>query len=101
MTEIETTVENEAGIHCRPSSDILLKRQEFANCEVRISSDKGDADLSSILSLIGLGLAQGDKLTVHADGEDEEIACQILAELFSFHFDFPPVVMENGLEEEK
>ena len=89
MTEMRTTVENEAGIHCRPSSEILLKRQEFPNCEITISSKKGDADLSSILSLIGLGLAQGDQVTVKADGEDEENACSIIAELFAYHFDFP------------
>jgi len=89
MTEIQTTVVNEAGIHCRPSSEILLKRQEFPNCEISITSKKGDADLGSILSLIGLGLAQGDQLTVKADGEDEENACTVIAELFAYHFDFP------------
>jgi phosphocarrier protein len=90
MIEIHTVVENEAGIHCRPSSEILMKRQEYPNCSISISSNKGDADLDSILSLISLGLAQGDNVTVKADGENEEIACKTLAELFAFHFDFPP-----------
>ena len=89
MTEIQTTIVNEAGIHCRPSSEILLKRQEFPNCEISITSKKGDADLASILSLIGLGLAQDDLVTVKAHGEDEENACRILADLFAYHFDFP------------
>lgn len=90
MTEIETTVQNEAGIHCRPSSEILLKRQEFPDCEITVSSDKGDTDLSSILSLIGLGLAKGDRVIVKTDGEDEENACKTIADLFAYHFDFPP-----------
>jgi len=90
MIEIHTVVENEAGIHCRPSSEILMKRQEFPNCKIKISTNKGDADLNSILSLISLGLGQGDKVTVKAEGEREEIACQTLADLFAFHFDFPP-----------
>jgi phosphotransferase system HPr (HPr) family protein len=67
-----------------------MKRQEFPNCEITISTEKGDADLNSILSLIILGLAQGDKVTVKADGENEELACRTLADLFAYHFDFPP-----------
>ena len=90
MVEIETVVENEAGIHCRPSSEILLKRNEFPDCDISISTEKGDAELNSILSLISLGLSQGDRVTVKADGEDEENACRILADLFAYHFDFPP-----------
>ncbi len=89
MTEIQTTVENEAGIHCRPSSEILLKRQKFANCEISVLTLKGNTDLNSILSLIGLGLAKGDQVTVKAHGEEEENACRTIADLFAFHFDFP------------
>ena len=44
-----------------------------------------------MLALIGFGLAKGDKVTVQADGEDEENACKTIADLFAFHFDFPPV----------
>ena len=90
MTRIETVVENEAGIHCRPSSEILMKRQEFSDCNIRVISDKGEADLSSILSLLGLGLGKGDKVTIEAEGRDEEIACKTIADLFAYHFDFPP-----------
>ena len=90
MIKIDTVVENEAGIHCRPSSEILLKRNEFPNCEILISSEKGDAELNSILSLISLGLSQGDSVTIQANGEDEEKACRAIADLFAYHFDFPP-----------
>ena len=90
MTEKEAVVENEAGIHCRPSSVILMKRQEYPECSVSISSDKGDAQLDSIISLLGLGLAKGDKVIVKADGKDEETVCREIAELFAYHFDYPP-----------
>ena len=90
MTEIDTVVENEAGIHCRPSSVILMKRQEYPGCTVSISSEKGDVQLHSIISLLGLGLAKGDKVTVQAEGENEETACREIADLFAYHFDYPP-----------
>lgn len=90
MKEITVTVENEAGIHCRPSSEILMKCQSFPNCSISVSTAKGDAELSSILSLIGLGLMKGDVVTVKAEGENEEEACRVIADLFAYHFDFPP-----------
>ena len=90
MVEIQTIIKNESGIHCRPSSEILLKRQNFSNCELTISTIKGDADLNSILSLISLGLSKGDSVTIRANGEDENCACTTIAKLFACHFDFPP-----------
>ena len=90
MTEIETVVKNSAGIHCRPSSEILLKRQEFPDCLISIETDNGNTDLDSILALIGLGLAQGDRVKVKADGPGEEEACRVIAGLFSYQFEFPP-----------
>jgi len=89
MTERTTEVRNDAGIHCRPSSEIVAAAGEFKGCKLRVKTDKGDSDLSSILSLITLGLMKGDTVTVVADGDGEEEACEKIASLFAFHFDFP------------
>lgn len=90
MTEQKTIVKNKAGIHCRPSSMIMLAAQEFSSCNIRIKSAKGDSDLSSILSLISLGLENGDEVTVLAEGEREDEAAARIADLFAYEFDFPP-----------
>ncbi len=89
MTELQAVVENEAGIHCRPSSEILLKCNEFSNCCISVSTENGDVELNSILSLISLGIAYGETVTVKTDGENEELACRTIADLFAYHFDFP------------
>ncbi len=90
MTEKKTVVENKAGIHCRPSSMIMLAVQEYPGCSISVRSTKGETKLDSILSLISLGLEKGDELTVAADGEDEAKACERIADLFAHEFDFPP-----------
>jgi len=69
---------------------IMLAVQEFHNCKITISSKHGSSDLESILSLISLGLERGDEVTVTADGENEEVACSRIADLFAHEFDFPP-----------
>ncbi len=90
MVEQTVTVQNEAGIHCRPSSEILLAVQKFPDCSFFIKTSKGDTELTSMLSLLGLGLCKGDEVTVSVEGEKEKEACDTIAALFAYNFDFPP-----------
>lgn len=82
-------VQNRDGIHCRPSSIILLAAKEFPDCKFRVLTRKGESDLTSILSLISLGLECDDEVTVEVSGRDKEAACEKIASLFAFEFDFP------------
>ena len=83
-------IKNEAGIHCRPSSRIMQKVLDFPECSFNVKSSRGEADLTSILSLMSLGLEQEDEVTIIVNGPDEEKACEEIAELFGYEFDFPP-----------
>ena len=89
MVSRKVKVKNRAGIHCRPSSCIMLKASEYPRCDFKISCANGESDLSSILSLISLGLQWGNEATVTASGEDEAAACEAMAQLLEFEFDFP------------
>lgn len=90
MEERTVTVVNEAGIHCRPSSEILLAVQRFPNCTISVEASQGKVELNSMLALLGLGLAKGEQVKISAEGEKEHEACDVIAALFAFHFDFPP-----------
>ncbi len=93
MLEKKVTIENSAGIHCRPSSEILNAVNDFPDCEFFVISDDGDeTELNSILALISLGLQRNDQVTVKVEGDDEseeEDAIKIISDLFEKHFDFP------------
>ena len=89
MVECVVTIQNEAGIHCRPSSEILLTVQKFPDCVIHVESKQGTIELNSMLTLLGLGLCQGDTVTIKADGKNEEEACEAISALFAFNFDFP------------
>ncbi len=91
MQRKSVVVRNKAGIHCRPSSAILMEAQKFPACRIKVKSRKGESELNSILSLISLGLCCGDEVTVEADGANEKAACEKMAEMFAFEFDFPLV----------
>ncbi|MGM9646469.1 MAG: HPr family phosphocarrier protein [Eubacteriales bacterium] len=73
MREFEYTIKDELGIHARPAG-LLVKAAKATNC--RISVVKGDktADATRLFAVMGLGIKQGDTVTVTCDGENEEEA---------------------------
>ena len=90
MAEKTVIVKNRDGIHCRPSSAILTAAAEFGDTQFHLNSEKGESDLGSILSLLCLGLQRGDSVTITTSGTKAEEACEKIAGLFEFEFDFPP-----------
>ncbi len=89
MIEMQATIRNAQGIHCRPSAVIMKETQKYDG-EVRVLSDKADCDLRSVMGLLALGLERGEVITIRVDGNGEEEMCKRLVALFETEFDFPP-----------
>ncbi len=89
MIEVQTTVRNTAGIHCRPSALIVKAVGDFSG-DLRIINPEGrTADPRSIMDLLALGLHEGHRITIQVEGPGEEAMAERIAELFARHFDFP------------
>ena len=85
------TIKNSAGIHCRPSSDILNTiNREFPDHRLEISKDGTPVELNSILALISLGMGCGCVAELTVEGADEDAAIKRIGDLFEHEFDFPP-----------
>lgn len=89
MTERTVVVQNGLGIHCRPSA-VIIKAVHGCPCRFRVTADSGEADLTSLMALLSLGLDAGATVRIRASGPDEQLWCDRVAELFETHFDFPP-----------
>jgi len=89
MIEVKAVIQNEAGIHCRPSA-ILVKAGCAYTGEVHVTADSGTCNLKSALELIMLGLEKGAEVTIQVSGPNEAEEAKKFAELFETHFDFPP-----------
>ena len=89
MAKAQAVVQNEAGIHCRPSA-ILVKAGTAYAGEILVQAESGTCDLSSALELIMLGLEKGAEVSIQVTGPDEEAFVDQLVELFETRFDFPP-----------
>ncbi|MEN8256220.1 MAG: HPr family phosphocarrier protein [Verrucomicrobiota bacterium] len=89
MFEAKAIVQNEAGIHCRPSAVLVKEGLAYAG-EILVAAESGSCDLTSALECITLGLEQGAEVVIQVTGPDEEAFCKKLVDLFEYHFDFPP-----------
>ncbi|OON96664.1 MAG: PTS galactitol transporter subunit IIC [Epulopiscium sp. Nele67-Bin005] len=78
MKSIEMSITNEAGIHARPAGEIVKKAKEFSST-INISKDGKAVGATKLMSLLSLGVKQGDVVTITAEGDDEEAAAEAIA----------------------
>jgi len=90
MTEIKATIQNEAGIHCRPTAEIVKAAAEYDGI-VTMTSEKGSCKLGSALELLMLGLERNTEIILRVEGPHEETVAEQFKTLFETQFDFPPV----------
>lgn len=94
MTQIETTLKNELGLHMRPAQG-LMKLAIEQPCEVHIDKDGVRANAKSIVELIGLAAAAGDKLIITCDGDGEAESAKIIQEFLE---NLPELYEEERIE---
>lgn len=75
MKTFEYVVTDELGIHARPAGALVKEAKKYQS---RIMIQKGgkEADASKLMALMGLGVKCGDRITIKAEGTDEETALQ-------------------------
>jgi len=80
VAEATIRIENPKGLHIRPIMDIADLSIQF---ESRIVMHKGDrqAEGSSVMQLLALGIECGDELRIVAEGDDAQKAVHALIEL--------------------
>jgi phosphocarrier protein HPr len=86
MIETEVEVINRAGIHTRPSALIVKCAAKFKS-EVNLIREGFSINGKSIIGVMQLSAAQGTKITVQCEGEDEQEAANALSTLFGTGFD--------------
>jgi phosphotransferase system HPr (HPr) family protein len=87
MIIIAATIQNEHGIHCRPSAMIIRSIADYPGT-IEVHCEHGSANPRSMLALMSLGLSCGTPLTIQVDGPDEQTMADRLKELFETRFDF-------------
>lgn len=79
------TVVPEEGLHARPAAKFVETANEY-DCTLEVEAageDRDPVDARSMLAVTSLGVAQGDDVILHAEGDDAEAALDALETVLS------------------
>jgi len=82
MKQFLATINDPAGMHARPAGEFVRLVKNFPECSITLDNGIKRVNANSIISILSLGLKTGAKLSVTADGADEESAIHALSEFF-------------------
>jgi len=82
MKQFTYTITDPVGIHARPAG-LLVKAAKALDSTVTISTQAGkSAGAAKLMALMGLGIKQGDTVTVTLEGGNEDANTQTLEQFF-------------------
>jgi phosphocarrier protein HPr len=85
MPEITLVVNSKVGLHARPASLFVKTAGKFTS-DITVNHGERTANAKSILNVLTLGVNQGAKITVEAEGPDASEALAALQDLVNDNF---------------
>ena len=82
MMQFEHTVKDPLGIHARPAGLLAKAAKAYADTVITVEKNGNAVKASQLMKLMGLGVKQGDVVTVTADGASEDAAIAAMKEFF-------------------
>ena len=80
------TISNQVGLHARPATFFIQKANEY-KCSIWVEKDDRKVNAKSLLGVLSLGIVCGTTINIIADGTDEQLAVDTLAELVNSKFE--------------
>jgi len=85
MIEREIEIINRLGLHARAAAKFVHLAGRFSS-RIVVAKDGEEVDAKSILGLLLLAAAQGSKVVIRCEGDDEEEALAALTTLVGDRF---------------
>ena len=80
MVSKEITVQNQVGLHARPATFFIQKANEFKSL-ITIAKDERKVNAKSLLGVLSMGITKGTRVSIIAEGPDEEEAVKALTDM--------------------
>ena len=73
MKSFTYTIVDPVGIHARPAGLLVKVAKGFASTAT-LEKDGKSCDMRKLMALMGMGVKQGETITIKVEGDDEEAA---------------------------
>ena len=77
MKELQYTIKDACGIHARPAG-LLVEVVKGHASTATIEKDGKSCDMRKLMALMGMGVKQGDTVTIKVEGDDEDAAAEAI-----------------------
>lgn len=81
MKEFKYVITDAQGIHARPAGLLVKEAAKFSST-IKVAKGEKEADLKRLLAVMGLGIKQGEEITVKIEGADEDEAAVAIEAFF-------------------
>ena len=82
MKSFDYVITDPVGIHARPAGILVKEIKKFAGSTVTISKGEKSVNALKLMALMGMGIKQGDTVTVSVEGGDEEGVAAAIQDFF-------------------
>ena len=86
MKQFIYTITDPVGIHARPAGSLVKEVKSFAGTTVTITKGEKSVNATKLMALMGMGIKQGDTVTVTVEGENEDSVAATLEGFFRKNF---------------
>lgn len=81
MKTFDYIIKDELGIHARPAGLLVKLSKEFES-EITIIKEGKSVDTKKLMALMGLGVRNGNQITIQVQGKDEDTAIDVIKKFF-------------------
>ena len=82
MKQFQYTIKDALGVHARPAG-LLVKLAKQYTSTITLEKNGKTCDLRKLMALMGMGVKQGETVTIKVEGDDEEAAAEAIQKFLS------------------
>ena len=86
MKQFTYTIKDALGIHARPAGILVKEIKNYVGTTVTVTKGDKSVNALKLMALMGMGIKQGDTVTVSIEGENEEEVAAKIEEFFKTYF---------------
>ena len=86
MKSFDYIITDPVGIHARPAGILVKELKNYTGTKVTVTKGEKSVNALKLMALMGMGIKQGDAVTVSVEGENEEEVAAKIEEFFKTYF---------------